>query len=89
VEHRDKTGGGLRTQAHVLILLLAIIVIGAGEEMWMRFVPKYFQALGAVPFVIGFYDGSRRCSARFSVARWRRWRIVLAIVACSALRAVR
>ena len=57
MEHRDKTGGGLRTQAHVLILLLAIIVIGAGEEMWMRFVPKYFQALGAVTFVIGFYDG--------------------------------
>jgi hypothetical protein len=56
VEHRDKTGGGLRTQAHVLILLLAIIVICAGE-MWMRFVPKYFHAPGAVPFVIGFYDG--------------------------------
>jgi hypothetical protein len=38
---------------NVVILLLAIIVIGAGEELWMRFVPKYLQALGAAPFIIG------------------------------------
>jgi MFS family permease len=40
----------------LVILLLAIVVIGAGEELWMRFVPKYLQALGAAPFVIGLYD---------------------------------
>ena len=41
---------------NVVILLLAIMVIGAGEELWMRFVPKYLQALGAAPFIIGLYD---------------------------------
>src|SRR6476620_3903335 len=41
---------------NVVILLLAIMVIGAGEELWMRFVPKYLQALGAAPFIIGHYD---------------------------------
>src|SRR5438309_6895455 len=41
------------------ILLLAIFVIGAGEELWMRFVPKYLQALGASVFVIGVYDALR------------------------------
>ena len=41
---------------NVVILLIAIVVIGAGEELWMRFVPKYLQALGAAPFVIGLYD---------------------------------
>ena len=41
---------------NVVILLLAIIVIGAGEELWMRFIPKYLQALGAAPFIIGLYD---------------------------------
>ena len=41
---------------NVVILLLALVVIGAGEELWMRFVPKYLQALGAAPFVIGLYD---------------------------------
>jgi MFS family permease len=34
-------------------------VIGAGEELWMRFVPKYLQAVGATVFVIGFYDALR------------------------------
>ncbi len=33
--------------------------IGAGEELWMRFVPKFLQALGAAVFVIGLYDALR------------------------------
>ena len=41
---------------NLVILLLAIFVIGAGEELWMRFVPKYLQTLGASVFVIGLYD---------------------------------
>src|SRR5438046_6571512 len=56
----------LRSLAHffglkrnLVILLLAIFVIGAGEELWMRFVPKYLQAVGATVFVIGLYDGLR------------------------------
>src|SRR5262249_23781423 len=36
-----------------------MFVIGAGEELWMRFVPKYLQALGATVFVIGLYDALR------------------------------
>src|SRR6184192_3055449 len=44
---------------NLVVLLLAIFVIGAGEELWMRFVPKYLQALGATVFVIGLYDALR------------------------------
>ncbi len=44
---------------NLVILLIAISVIGAGEELWMRFVPKYLQALGATVFVIGLYDALR------------------------------
>jgi len=44
---------------NLAILLLAIFVIGAGEELWMRFVPKYLQTLGAGVFVIGLYDALR------------------------------
>jgi len=44
---------------NLVILLLAIFVIGAGEELWMRFVPKFLQTLGATVFVIGFYDALR------------------------------
>jgi MFS family permease len=46
-------------KGNLVILLIAIFVIGAGEELWMRFVPKYLQALGAGVFVIGLYDALR------------------------------
>ncbi|HEV2045594.1 MAG TPA: MFS transporter [Chthoniobacterales bacterium] len=44
---------------NLVVLLVAIFVIGAGEELWMRFVPKYLQALGASVLVIGLYDALR------------------------------
>src|SRR5437763_11094876 len=44
---------------NLVILRIAIFVIGAGEELWMRCVPKYLQAVGATVFVIGLYDALR------------------------------
>src|SRR5260370_14533429 len=44
---------------NLVVLLVAIFVIGAGEELWMRFVPKYLQAVGASVFIIGLYDALR------------------------------
>ena len=44
---------------NLVVLLVAIFVIGIGEELWMRFVPKYLQALGASIFIIGLFDGLR------------------------------
>src|SRR5947207_14726626 len=44
---------------NLVVLLVAIFVIGAGEELWIRFVPKYLQAVGATIFVIGLYDALR------------------------------
>ncbi len=53
----------LRSSVHFLglnrntsILLAAIVLIAAGEETWMRFVPKYLEVLGASTFFIGAYD---------------------------------
>ena len=44
---------------NLVIILVAIFVIGTGEELWMRFVPKYLQTLGASVFVIGLFDALR------------------------------
>jgi MFS family permease len=44
---------------NLVVLLVAIFVIGSGEELWMRFVPKYLQALGATVFIIGLFDALR------------------------------
>ena len=49
----------LGLKRNLVILLIAIFVIGAGEELWMRFVPKYVQAVGATVLVIGLYDALR------------------------------
>src|SRR5215212_8177881 len=46
-------------KGNLVLLLIAIFVIGAGEELWLRFLPKYLQALGAGVFVIGLFDGLR------------------------------
>jgi len=48
---------GLRR--NLVILLLAILAIGTGEELWMRFLPKYLQSLGATVFIIGAFDAIR------------------------------
>ena len=44
---------------NLVILLIVIFVIGTGEELWMRFLPKYLKELGASFLVIGLYDGLR------------------------------
>lgn len=44
---------------NLVILLIAMFAIGAGEELWMRFLPKYLQSLGATVFVIGLFDALR------------------------------
>ncbi|HET8547805.1 MAG TPA: MFS transporter [Bryobacteraceae bacterium] len=49
--------GFLGLNRNTVILLAAIILIAAGEETWMRFVPKYLEVLGASALVIGAYDG--------------------------------
>jgi len=55
----------LGLKRNLVILLIAIFAIGAGEELWMRFVPKYLQALGATVFVIGLYDALRTLLGAF------------------------
>ena len=52
---------GLRR--NLVLLLAAIVLVGAGEEMWVRFVPKYLDTLGAGVFVIGLYDGLKTALA--------------------------
>ncbi len=54
-----RLGNFFGLKRNLVVLLVAIFVIGAGEELWMRFVPKFLQALGASVFVIGLYDALR------------------------------
>lgn len=51
-----RTGDFFGLRRNLVVLLVATFVIGSGKELWMRFVPKYLQTLGATVFVIGLFD---------------------------------
>src|SRR5467141_607848 len=59
VSSARRLAGFFGLKRNLVILLITIFVIGAGEELWIRFVPKYLQTLGATVFVIGLYDALR------------------------------
>jgi MFS family permease len=46
----------LGLKRNVVILLMAVVILAIGEELWLRFLPKYLEALGAAVWVIGLYD---------------------------------
>src|SRR5438477_1868115 len=58
---------------NLVIILIAIFVIGTGEELWMRFVPKYLQTLGGSVFVIGLYDALRTLISAIYAYRGGLW----------------
>src|SRR5437763_17089682 len=59
---RNNSGGRLRGIANYLSLERnvmaasgAVFLLGFGEELWKKFLPKYLQALGATVPVIGLF----------------------------------
>jgi len=48
---RDALGLG----RNVAVMSLAVFLVGAGEELWTRFIPKYLEALGAGPATVGLF----------------------------------
>jgi len=46
----------LALQRNTGLLLVALILAGTGEKLWLGFAPKYLQTLGAGVFVIGLFD---------------------------------
>src|SRR5207244_6516826 len=59
LSRRSRLADFFGLKRNLVILLIAIFVIGAGEQLWMRFVPKYLQAVGATVLIIGLYDALR------------------------------
>lgn len=53
---RSRLSQFLGLNRNVVLLLCGIVLIGSGEETWMRFVPKYLEGLGASALLIGLFD---------------------------------
>jgi len=45
----------LGLERNILVMLVAMVLLGLGEELWVSFVPKYLEALGAGVFVWAAY----------------------------------
>src|SRR3989449_7256049 len=46
----------LALRRNTSLLLVALVLAGTGEKLWLGFAPKYLQTLGATIFVIGLFD---------------------------------
>lgn len=46
-------------ERNVVAVAIAMFLLGLGEELWKRFVPKYLEALGAPVLAIGLYGTFR------------------------------
>jgi MFS family permease len=47
-------------ERNIIVLLGALLIIGMGEELWVRYMPKYLEALGASAVAIGAFGSFKR-----------------------------
>src|SRR5207245_3848157 len=50
------TADFLALKRNTALLLVALVLAGTGEKLWLGFAPKYLQTLGASILVIGLFD---------------------------------
>src|ERR1041384_605790 len=46
----------LALKRNTTVLLIALLLAGTGEKLWLGFSPKYLQTLGAGVIIIGLFD---------------------------------
>jgi MFS family permease len=59
VKGATRLAGFFALRRDVALLLATSLIITTGEELWMRFLPKYLQTLGAGALIIGSADALR------------------------------
>lgn len=52
---RGKVVDYLGFERNVTLASAAVFILGLGEELWKKFIPKYLEAFGANTLVVGFY----------------------------------
>jgi MFS family permease len=51
----------VRIERNVTAASGAVFLLGLGEELWKKFLPKYMQSLGAGPLAIGLFGTAEDC----------------------------
>jgi MFS family permease len=52
---RGRVADFLSLERNLTLAALSIFLLGFGEELWKKFLPKYLEALGASPPIIGLF----------------------------------
>ncbi len=52
---RSRIRSSLGLERNILVMLVATVLLGLGEELWSSFVPKYLEVLGAGVFIWATY----------------------------------
>jgi MFS family permease len=55
VSRRERLTDFLSLERNVSIASAAVFLLGLGEELWKKFLPKYLESLGATTFIIGLF----------------------------------
>jgi MFS family permease len=56
VNRRRQLTSFLALRRNTSLLLLALVLAGTGDRLWLGFAPKYLETLGATVFIIGLFD---------------------------------
>src|SRR5215210_8832261 len=56
---RARVADYLSLERNVAAVSAAVFLMGLGEELWKKFLPKYLEALGAGTLVIGMFGTAR------------------------------
>jgi MFS family permease len=63
---RARVADYLSLERNVFLASAAIFILGLGEELWKKFIPKYLEALGATTTVIGVFGTAQDfCDAMY------------------------
>src|SRR4029079_7163964 len=89
---RRRAADYLALEHNVTIASAAVFLIGFGEELWKKFLPKYLEALGATTPIIGlfgtaedFFDACYQYPGGFVADRFGRRRAFLIFIALASL----
>jgi MFS family permease len=83
-------GGPLGVGRNVIAASAAVFVVGLGEELWKKFLPKYLESLGASVAVVGlfgtaedFLDAIYQYPGGWMADHWGRRRALLTFLAAA------
>lgn len=89
---RERLTDFLSLERNVSIASAAVFLLGLGEELWKKFLPKYLESLGATTFIIGlfgtaedFFDAIYQYPGGWLADRLGRRRAFLIFVAIASL----